>query len=296
MIAYNWFDCDKQPQSRDRQRAGGLRRAAAEDADDGDAELLPFFEWVAASSAQPGDQRVDLGVRRRSSRCTCSRSSVIGGAVLSSTCACSASACRISRSRRSRGTRSRGSSAACGDARDRRAAVRVRAEKCYYSTPFRVKMLAGARDDLRVHGAAASRARGRRARSPICAEGGRAVSLALWFGVGAGGRWIGFSGNRSFRPRRCMRYWMRWRIFRFIAIDCIDCEIGIDCGCRTLWLARNWGKCGNPQIPKEEFTPQSIARSAVSSDRLRPPRPRPPASAVRSGRRRLSARRCPTSP
>jgi uncharacterized protein DUF6644 len=67
--------------------------------------------------------------------------------------------------------------------------------KCYYSTPFWVKMSSLAlamlftfsirwkvtlADELRVR--------------PIWYKLVALVSLALWFGVGAGGRWIGFSG------------------------------------------------------------------------------------------------------
>ena len=67
--------------------------------------------------------------------------------------------------------------------------------KCYYSTPFWVKMTSLAlamlftftvrrsvvrRDETRVH--------------PVVLKTVALVSLLLWFGVGAGGRWIGFSG------------------------------------------------------------------------------------------------------
>jgi hypothetical protein len=69
------------------------------------------------------------------------------------------------------------------------------ATKCYYSTPFSVKMACLA---LSIVFAFTVR------RKVTLAEEGRVrplyyklvalVSLALWFGVGAGGRWIGFSG------------------------------------------------------------------------------------------------------
>src|SRR5438105_921714 len=67
--------------------------------------------------------------------------------------------------------------------------------KCYYSTPFWVKMASlllamiftftvkwkmTRADELRI--------------SPMWYRLVALVSLALWFGVGAGGRWIGFSG------------------------------------------------------------------------------------------------------
>jgi hypothetical protein len=67
--------------------------------------------------------------------------------------------------------------------------------KCYYSTPFWVKMWSLLFaiiytytirrrilqwDDARI--------------APMMGKFVALVSLALWFGVGAGGRWIGFSG------------------------------------------------------------------------------------------------------
>ena len=67
--------------------------------------------------------------------------------------------------------------------------------KCYYSTPFWVKMysLAGAilftfTIKLRITRREETRVR------PLVYKLVALVSLALWFGVGAGGRWIGFSG------------------------------------------------------------------------------------------------------
>jgi hypothetical protein len=67
--------------------------------------------------------------------------------------------------------------------------------KCYYSTPFWVKMTSLALAILFTFTVR---------RKITMAEEGRVrpavyklvalVSLALWFGVGAGGRWIGFSG------------------------------------------------------------------------------------------------------
>ncbi|HZP49070.1 MAG TPA: DUF6644 family protein [Vicinamibacterales bacterium] len=67
--------------------------------------------------------------------------------------------------------------------------------KCYYSTPFWVKMTSLAlailftftvkrRATLSDHAPA----------SPAMLRLIALVSLTLWFGVGAGGRWIGFSG------------------------------------------------------------------------------------------------------
>jgi hypothetical protein len=67
--------------------------------------------------------------------------------------------------------------------------------KCYYSTPFWFKMTSLA---LAITFSYTIR------RTVVHADEGRispglsslvgVVSLALWFGVGAGGRWIGFSG------------------------------------------------------------------------------------------------------
>jgi hypothetical protein len=67
--------------------------------------------------------------------------------------------------------------------------------KCYYSTPFRVKMLCLALGTIfaftvRRKVAMAGEGRVR----PLWQKVVAVVSLALWFGVGAGGRWIGFSG------------------------------------------------------------------------------------------------------
>jgi len=67
--------------------------------------------------------------------------------------------------------------------------------KCYYSTPFWVKMTSLALAMLftftvrrKVSLAEETRVR------PIWLRTVALVSLTLWFGVGAGGRWIGFSG------------------------------------------------------------------------------------------------------
>jgi hypothetical protein len=69
------------------------------------------------------------------------------------------------------------------------------ATKCYYSTPFSVKMACLALSIVfaltvwrRVALADEGRVR------PLYRKLVALVSLALWFGVGAGGRWIGFSG------------------------------------------------------------------------------------------------------
>ena len=69
------------------------------------------------------------------------------------------------------------------------------AVKCYYSTPFRVKMVCLL---LAMVFAFTVRRRVTRADEtqmrPVWFRLVAFVSLALWFGVGAGGRWIGFSG------------------------------------------------------------------------------------------------------
>lgn len=69
------------------------------------------------------------------------------------------------------------------------------AVKCYYSQPFWVKMVSLLLATLftftvRQRVATADEARVR----PIVYKMVALVSLVLWFGVGAGGRWIGFSG------------------------------------------------------------------------------------------------------
>jgi hypothetical protein len=69
------------------------------------------------------------------------------------------------------------------------------ATKCYYSTPFMVKMISLV---LAIVFTFTVRYRVTRAEdgriSPVVYRLVALVSLALWFGVGAGGRWIGFSG------------------------------------------------------------------------------------------------------
>jgi hypothetical protein len=68
-------------------------------------------------------------------------------------------------------------------------------QKLYYSTPFAVKMiclLLGTIFALTVRRKVASAPDGQV--SPIVMKLVALVSLALWFGVGAGGRWIGFTG------------------------------------------------------------------------------------------------------
>jgi hypothetical protein len=69
------------------------------------------------------------------------------------------------------------------------------ATKCYYSTPFTVKMISLA---LAIVFTFTVRYRVTRAEegriNPVVYRLVALVSLALWFGVGAGGRWIGFSG------------------------------------------------------------------------------------------------------
>jgi len=68
-------------------------------------------------------------------------------------------------------------------------------QKLYYSTPFAIKMiclLLGTIFALTVRRIIALAGEGRV--PPLVMKLVALVSLALWFGVGAGGRWIGFSG------------------------------------------------------------------------------------------------------
>jgi hypothetical protein len=68
-------------------------------------------------------------------------------------------------------------------------------QKLYYSTPFAMKMiclLLGTIFALTVRRKVTLAGEGRV--PPIVMKLVALVSLALWFGVGAGGRWIGFSG------------------------------------------------------------------------------------------------------
>jgi hypothetical protein len=69
------------------------------------------------------------------------------------------------------------------------------ATKCYYSTPFWVKMgslLLAIIFTFTVRRTITGADEGRI--TPAVYKLVALVSLALWFGVGAGGRWIGFSG------------------------------------------------------------------------------------------------------
>jgi hypothetical protein len=68
-------------------------------------------------------------------------------------------------------------------------------QKLYYSTPFAVKMiclLLGTIFALTVRRKVTEAGEG--SVSPMTMKLIALVSLMLWFGVGAGGRWIGFSG------------------------------------------------------------------------------------------------------
>ena len=67
--------------------------------------------------------------------------------------------------------------------------------KCYYSTPFWWKMSSLALAvDFRVHDSRRVTMTDEGRVRPIWLKLVALVSLTLWFGVGAGGRWIGFSG------------------------------------------------------------------------------------------------------
>ena len=67
--------------------------------------------------------------------------------------------------------------------------------KCYYSTPFWVKMWSLAFAMLFTFTVKRKVALADEARiRPVWYKVVALVSLSLWFGVGAGGRWIGFSG------------------------------------------------------------------------------------------------------
>ena len=69
------------------------------------------------------------------------------------------------------------------------------AVKCYYSTPFRVKMVALVLATIFTYSVRRKVVFAPEGKfGPVAAGLVAVVSLALWFGVGAGGRWIGFSG------------------------------------------------------------------------------------------------------
>jgi hypothetical protein len=69
------------------------------------------------------------------------------------------------------------------------------AVKCYYSTPFWVKMTSLLLATIFTFAVQQRVARADETRvGPMWQKLVALVSLVLWFGVGAGGRWIGFSG------------------------------------------------------------------------------------------------------
>jgi len=65
--------------------------------------------------------------------------------------------------------------------------------KLYYSTPFWVKMTSLSLSLIFTYTIWRKVAMAEQT-SPVWAKLAAIVSLILWFGVGAGGRWIGFSG------------------------------------------------------------------------------------------------------
>jgi len=68
------------------------------------------------------------------------------------------------------------------------------AVKCYYSTPFWWKMSSLALAMLFAFTVRRRVTMSRERVRPLWLKVVALVSLTLWFGVGAGGRWIGFSG------------------------------------------------------------------------------------------------------
>jgi hypothetical protein len=69
------------------------------------------------------------------------------------------------------------------------------AVKCYYSTPFWVKMTSLLLATIFTFAVQQRVAKADETRvGPMWQRLVAVVSLVLWFGVGAGGRWIGFSG------------------------------------------------------------------------------------------------------
>jgi hypothetical protein len=67
--------------------------------------------------------------------------------------------------------------------------------KCYYSTPFWVKMTSLALSIVFAFTVRRKVTQSDETRvKPVWFKAVALVSLVLWFGVGAGGRWIGFSG------------------------------------------------------------------------------------------------------
>ena len=111
MIAYNWFDCDIQPQPAFINWAAGCvvpPRVTRRPCDD---MLLPFFEWCEATLIGNAI-RDSLWLFPVIEAVHLLGLCLLGGAAGASICGCSAWACAPADRARSRGCRGRGCSAA----------------------------------------------------------------------------------------------------------------------------------------------------------------------------------------
>ena len=195
MIAYNWFDCDKQPQPQIVNVLAGcvVPTGGSAPMNLSMLYLLPVVEWVDAPLSKAISTSTWAFAVIESVHLLAL--SVIGGAVLIVDLACSASACATQTLEEV--------------ARDAQpwflgswSVMIVTGLLLFVSEPMKcttarrsaVKMTACCSDVF----AFTVRRKVTHARARADAAAGlklvALVSLALWFGVGAGGRWIGFSG------------------------------------------------------------------------------------------------------
>ena len=191
MVAYNWFDCDIQPQSAFVNWTAGCVVPAG--ARDRAMTLLPFFEWCEATGlGRPCASR--CGSSRRSRPCTCWGCACSAARCSWSTCECSAWA--STRTPIALLARQATPWLVAGAATMIATGLPLflsESVKCYYSQAFWVKITTlplallftfVVRQRVALHdrgdGHGSARLVG-------------AASIALWFTVAAAGRWIGFS-------------------------------------------------------------------------------------------------------
>jgi hypothetical protein len=186
-IAYNWFDCDIQPQPAfvNWFAAASCRRSI-------DAMLLPFFSGVNAL-ARPFRRRIELAVSG-------DRVGAPAGAVGARRIGAVVDMRMLGLGLKRRACGDRARCAAVHDRRDRRddrdrlPLFLSEPIKCYYSPAFWVKMTTLAIAILYTFTIRTRVTRAEPVRNTARLQmlvG--ALSIALWVTVAAAGRWIGFS-------------------------------------------------------------------------------------------------------
>ena len=195
MIAYNWFDCDLQPQPAFVNWAAGCVVPQPSGSDPARCTLLSFFEWCEAT-ALGSAIRESMWLFPVIESVHLLALAVLGGAILLVDLRLLGlgltrhPVARLARDVQPWLVGSILVMLATGISLFLSEAV-----KCYYSTPFWVKMstlpvalLFTATVRRRVVAADETRAR------PLVRKLVGVVSILLWFTVAAAGRWIGFSG------------------------------------------------------------------------------------------------------